>query len=361
MPDDDVTAQPARTSTPADSAPPAESTAPADDITQEPGTSATSDAAPAPDASDASRDADRPLGVLIGYDGSEQAVQALHYAARAALRQDLPLTVVTAYTVPTMAYAEAALTPVVPAEVARLNAARELLDEAREHLRDYSGAVDLRAEWGDAAGVLVKLSARAALAVVGARGRGGFLGRLLGSVSAALPAHAHCPTVVVHRDYELGEGAHRFEPIEEDAPVTVGTDGSARAEAALDVAAQAALSRGTSLRVLMVIPSLEDWGGSYAAWLPDPDVVETHRSRAATGLERGLDQRRREHPELTITSEVLVGDPVRLLIAESTDAQLTVVGTRGHGRVTSTLLGSVSRGLLQHAEGPVMVVPSHAT
>lgn len=344
MPDDDVTAQPARTS-------------PAD-------TSAPTDAAPAPGASDApgtSLDGDRPLGVLIGYDGSEQAVQALHYAARAALRQDLPLTVVTAYTVPTMAYAEAALTPVVPAEVARLNAARELLDEAREHLRDYSGAVDLRAEWGDAAGVLVKLSAQAALAVVGARGRGGFLGRLLGSVSAALPAHAHCPTVVVHRDYELGEGAHRFEPIEEDAPVTVGTDGSARAEAALDAAAQAALSRGTSLRVLMVIPSLEDWGGSYAAWLPDPDVVETHRSRAATVLERGLEQRRREHPDLTITSEVLVGDPVRLLIAESADAQLTVVGTRGHGRVTSTLLGSVSRGLLQHAEGPVMVVPSHAS
>ena len=207
MPDDDVTAQPARTS-------------PAD-------TSAPTDAAPAPGASDApgtSLDGDRPLGVLIGYDGSEQAVQALHYAARAALRQDLPLTVVTAYTVPTMAYAEAALTPVVPAEVARLNAARELLDEAREHLRDYSGAVDLRAEWGDAAGVLVKLSAQAAVAVVGARGRGGFIGRLLGSVSAALPAHAHCPTVVVHRGYELGEGAHRFEPIEEDAPVTVGTE-----------------------------------------------------------------------------------------------------------------------------------------
>ena len=65
MPDDDVTAQPARTS-------------PA-------GTSAPTGRAPAPGASDApgtSPDGDRPLGVLIGYDGSGQAVQALHYAAR---------------------------------------------------------------------------------------------------------------------------------------------------------------------------------------------------------------------------------------------------------------------------------------
>jgi nucleotide-binding universal stress UspA family protein len=305
--------------------------------------------------------ADHPLGVLVGYDGSEQAVQALHYAARAALREQQRLTVVTAYTVPTMAYAEAALTPVMPAEVARLNAAREVLDEAREHLRDYTGPLDLRTEWGDAAGVLVKLSARALVIVVGARGRGGFFGRLLGSVSSAVPAHAHCPTVVVHRGDDLGEGAHRFEPVDDDAPVVVGTDGSGRAEAALDVATRAALGRGTALHVLMVIPSPDDWGGSYAAWLPDPDVVETHRARAATGLERGLEERREAHPELTITSQVVVGDPAQVLISGSSDAQLTVVGTRGHGRLTSTLLGSVSRSLLQLAEGPVMVVPDPAS
>jgi len=321
-----------------------------DDVTTQP--------AQTPRTDPADQDESRPLGVLVGYDGSDQAVQALRYAARAALREQRSLTVVTAYTVPTMAYAEAALTPVMPAEVARLNAAREVLDEAREHLHDYPGPVDLRVEWGDAAGVLVKLSAQALVAVVGARGRGGFLGRLLGSVSSALPAHAHCPTVVVHRGYDLGEGAHRFEPVDDDAPVVVGIDGSARAEAALEVAARAAASRGTSLHVLMVIPSPDDWGGSYAAWLPDPDVVETHRARAATGLERSLEERRAATPQLAITSQVVIGDPARVLITASADAQLTVVGTRGHGRLTSTLLGSVSRSLLQLAEGPVMVVPA---
>ncbi|MBB5833064.1 universal stress protein [Brachybacterium aquaticum] len=301
---------------------------------------------------------DRPLGVLVGYDGSDQAEQALVYAARAAQRAGSPLTVVTAYTVPTMDYAEAALTPVVPPEVARLNAARELLDQAREHLRGYSGQLDLRTEYGDAAGVLVGLSSQARLAVVGARGRGGFLGRLLGSVSSALPAHAHCPTVVVNRGYDVGEGADRFAPIEDDAPVIAGVDRSAHADLALAHAIEAAEGRGCPLHILMVMPPPDDWGGSYTAWLPDPAVLEQHRVTAERGLARVAEELSAAHPGLTITSEVIVADPAEELVKRSGGAQLTVLGTRGHGRLTSTLLGSVSRAVLQLAEGPVMVVPN---
>ena len=46
------------------------------------------------------------------------------------------------------------------------------------------------------------------------------------------------------------------------------------------------------------------------------------------------------------------------LAEHSRTAQLTIVSTRGHGRMVSALLGSVSRGLLERAEGPVMVVPA---
>ncbi|WP_348994521.1 universal stress protein [Arthrobacter sp. EM1] len=46
-------------------------------------------------------------------------------------------------------------------------------------------------------GVLLEMSETAELLVFGTRGRGGFVGRLLGSVSSALPAHAKCPTVTV--------------------------------------------------------------------------------------------------------------------------------------------------------------------
>lgn len=300
-----------------------------------------------------------PLGVLLGFDGSDQSVRALFYAARAARRLGSPLTVVTAYTVPSLAYAEASLTPVIPAEVARLAAAQSLLDQAREHLQGYPGEVELRTEHGDAAGVLVKLSASAQIAVVGARGRGGFFGRLLGSVSSALPAHALCPTIVVPRQYAVGteSGAARFSPRDESTPVVAGVDGSSHSRRTVRHAVVAALTRGAPLHLLMVMSPIEDWGGSSMAWLPDPELLERHRRDLESQLEAEAAALRAEHPDLTVTCEAVIAEPVAALLERTSTSQLTVLGTRGHGRVASTLLGSVSQSVLQRAEGPVMVVP----
>jgi nucleotide-binding universal stress UspA family protein len=57
-------------------------------------------------------------------------------------------------------------------------------------------------------------------------------------------------------------------------------------------------------------------------------------------------------------TELLVGDPVDEVVAfaDSIDADLIVVGSRGHGAIASTLLGSVSRGVLHESRRPVLVV-----
>ena len=57
-------------------------------------------------------------------------------------------------------------------------------------------------------------------------------------------------------------------------------------------------------------------------------------------------------------SRLLVGEPVKKIVeyADSIDADLIVVGSRGHGAISSALLGSVSRGILHAARRPVLIV-----
>lgn len=52
--------------------------------------------------------------------------------------------------------------------------------------------------------------------------------------------------------------------------------------------------------------------------------------------------------------------PVLLKVAEKIDATVIVIGSRGLGCVKSALMGSVSSGLLHHADRPVLVVPPSA-
>lgn len=132
--------------------------------------------------------------IVVGVDGSENGRRALEWAMdEAALRSatlvlvhgiDLGLSVAEPYGGGYMLdqlqqSAQAAL-----AEAAALAAARGIPSET--HL-----------ETGSAAYALIDASQGAALLVVGCRGHGGFVGLLLGSVSAACVHHAHCPVVVV--------------------------------------------------------------------------------------------------------------------------------------------------------------------
>lgn len=303
----------------------------------------------------------RGLGVLVGFDGSRQGSLALHYAARAALRRESVLTVVTAFSSSPDVYTTLAALPEGFEIEAKQKVAEKIQDQAREYLKDYPGEVVYRTERGDAAGVLVDLSSSAQLVVVGARGRGGFLGRILGSVAVALPAHARCPTVVVPRDYQIDgtQGAERFAPVQDQAPVVVGVDGSSQSRIAELQAAQAAQDRGTSLHIVMALPTLEGWLLWYPELGPqDTGVIERRQTELEKSLEAEARWVKSYYPSLSITVTVKAGEAVAVLSKETGAAQLTVVGTRGHGAFTSSVLGSVSRGILLKAEGPVMVVPA---
>ncbi|WP_327027790.1 universal stress protein [Micromonospora sp. NBC_01740] len=130
--------------------------------------------------------------VLVGVDGSEPAELAVGYAADEAARRGDGLVLLHVQP-PDRA----------PADGATETHAAELLATAAAAVRgSHPGlAVEervLRAPKAEQA--LVEASGDAALVVVGSRGRGGFAGLLLGSVSQALVQHAHCP-VLVARPY----------------------------------------------------------------------------------------------------------------------------------------------------------------
>lgn len=305
--------------------------------------------------------AERPLGVVVGFDASEQGFLALHYAARAAQRKNTQLTVVNVYRLPGHFYATLAALPSDEEVDLLLRDSEAILHEARDYLSDYPGQVVYRSVEGDAAGALVQLSASAQLLVVGGRGRGGFLGRLLGSVAAAVPAHALSPTVIVPGTYDPqaagGQDIGRFAPVEDDKPVVVGLDGSTVSRTAALQAAEAAANRGTPLRAIIALMPLDDVRDWYPDIRFDYSRVEHRKQELQKHAEAEAAWLRSHVPDAEVIPTVEVGTPDEVLARASGEAQLTVVGTRGRGGFRSALLGSTSRSVLTSASGPVMVVP----
>jgi nucleotide-binding universal stress UspA family protein len=132
---------------------------------------------------------DRP--VLVGVDGSEHSMPALELAFEAAARFGAPLTAVHLW------FAPPGGTPKRRARYLPAAAeadARDLLHSAVEPWRQKYPYVDVEETLLpglNAADQLIDQSAGAALTVVGSRGRGGFAGLLLGSVSQTVVQRAH--------------------------------------------------------------------------------------------------------------------------------------------------------------------------
>ena len=65
-----------------------------------------------------------------------------------------------------------------------------------------------------------------------------------------------------------------------------------------------------------------------------------------------------EHQGVHVTAKLLIGDAVDEIVAcaDNLDVDLIVIGSRGHGELTSALLGSVSRGVVSESKRPVVIV-----
>ena len=192
---------------------------------------------------------------------------------------------------------------------------------------------------------LVRAARGADLLVVGSRGRGGFAGLLLGSVSQRCVTHAPCPVAVVRAE----------ESSVPPSRVVVGVDGSPRSYDALLWAAHAAVLRSARLDVVNVWAVPEILIPQTMAFSGDADALErASRSlleRMTDSLDDELDGKA---PEVQLRS--VAGTPANVLIEAAKDAYLLVVGARGLGGFRGLLLGSVSQQCSLHAPCPTVVV-----
>jgi nucleotide-binding universal stress UspA family protein len=141
--------------------------------------------------------------------------------------------------------------------------------------------------------------------------------------------------------------------------IVVGVDGSQGSRTALEWAIREAQAHASSVHILVAwhypqTTSASAWGLGMD---PLPDVQEAVAAASAAAASR-LGLKASAQGDVATTWEAIEGNPARALLTASEDADLLVVGSRGHGAFVGALLGSVSHQVVAHARCPVVVVPT---
>ena len=280
--------------------------------------------------------------IVVGVDASQHAARAAAWAADEAARRGAVLHVIHALDAdPSSALLEPGIDDGHVHTVG--DAADQLLAETKHHLLDAHPALTVTTELTrrGAAGTLVWASREAALVVVGTRGRGGFAGLPVGSVSARLAAHAHCPVVVLrasgHDDARAGQ-------------IVLGMQAHTAEETVLFAFTQAATA-GVGVRA---VHAWAPYPAHAQDYISDTDILARN---AAEQMVADLAPVREKFPDVHVAISVQRGHPAAVLADESARAQLVVVGAHRHRHPLSLGLGPVIHALLGQAHSPVAVVP----
>jgi nucleotide-binding universal stress UspA family protein len=286
--------------------------------------------------------------VVVGVDGSEESLRAVEWAAREADRHGAPLRIVSAPAMPPRMWASAP----APYGVAKAlgdvprRALGEAITRAREVAPDLLIDTDLLT--GPPAVMVTGSGSGALMLVVGARGAGGFAAMLLGSVSRYAAMHASCPVAVVREETGV---VHR--------EVVVGVRDLRDATATLPFAFEEAALRGATL------VAVNAWHWSPAPFGDNgvrgtkahPADLAKVSADALHNLAETVRMWREKYPDVPVREDIAHGHPARVLASYTARADLVVIGRRG-GHDSGPAIGAVQHGVLNHAHGPVAIVPA---
>ncbi len=242
---------------------------------------------------------------------------------------------------------------------------QELVETARSVAADgvrLGGAVGLAAEpavvaaGGQAWMQILRVADEheAEVVVCGSRGRGAVTRSVLGSTSSSLLHHADRAVLVVPG----GEA-------ELDGPALIAYDGSPAAREAIAAVGRLLPGRAALIVHAWESPLRHSVAGRAMSGGPFPEIREFTDDLEAW-LSEGADATVQEGVELAQGGGLDAGGEavesataawrVLTATAETRRASVVVVGSQGHGSVASVLLGSVSAGLVHHADRPVLVI-----
>jgi len=307
--------------------------------------------------------------LIIGHDGSSGATHALVVGLGLADRLGASVEIVRAFAI---ADSPATVTEMLgyPAAVDEMATAvrDQLIGDTSEFVTAHPA---LTAQYlvraGRPADVLCALSSAERILVVGSRGRGGFTGLLLGSVSNECLHRAEGPVLVVpeagRRQVSApparpGDPAD-LAPIVTAETIVVGHDGSPQSDHALARALE--LAQGLEAPVVVLRSWTIDTAPKGSVW--DQGYVSSFREISATvtrELEQGIRPLLDEYPAVSVTYHGVFGGPEEVLLRSSSTARMLVLGSRGRGGFEGLVLGSVSTKCADRANCPVLVVPSRA-
>jgi nucleotide-binding universal stress UspA family protein len=284
--------------------------------------------------------------VVVATDGSGESLRAVEWAAREAALCRAPLRIVSAASLPKMVMLQ-----LQPERDAVLGYVREQRDRALAAAATRAAQlapgllIDTDPVEGQAARAVTEGGSGALMLVVGFRGIGAFAAMVLGSVARYAADHASCPLVVVR-----GEAAavHRL--------VGVGVGDLEDCAGALTFAfEQAALHQAR-------LVAIHAWHAPQASitWAGDrfpPAGLHVAAAGAARQLTLLMDQWRAKYPDVPVSTDVVHGHPGRTLAGLSARADLVVIG-RHASHPARPGPGCVLHAVLNHAHGPIAVVPA---